>query len=217
MVGSNRRPKRTDAQKRRNAKSEAGDARRFFQARFAHRAKTFVLFAAAAGVVGTTVYALNRPQAPLQQPNTIIASAPPAASLSQTRSLTSATPPSAPDEAAKARKPARRDPPALGQDDPAIDRWFVEAYLHCWSPPTKIPDDRDYAAKIRVLHNADGSLAGAPVLVNPPSDPDWRTYAQSAVQAVKKCNPLAVPAEYAPRFDHWRKVTLYFSPDSAHE
>jgi hypothetical protein len=93
----------------------------------------------------------------------------------------------------------------------------MEAYLRCWSPPAKIPDDRGYAAKIRVQHNADGSLASAPILVNPPSDPDWRSYAESAVRAVKKCNPLTVPAEYAPRYDHWRKVTLYFSPDSAHD
>jgi len=91
----------------------------------------------------------------------------------------------------------------------------MAAYLRCWSPPAKIPSDGDYAAKIRVSHNANGSLAGAPILVNPPSDPDWRSYADSAVRAVKKCNPLSVPAEYLPRFDHWRKVTLYFAPDSA--
>jgi len=86
--------------------------------------------------------------------------------------------------------------------------------LRCWSPPAKVPAGGNYAAKIRVRHNADGSLDGAPVLVNPPSDPEWRPYAESAVQAVRKCNPLSVPPEYLPRFEAWKKLTLYFSSDA---
>jgi hypothetical protein len=162
------------------------------------------------------LYALNHAATP-ERRNTVAMTTPPAPPPAPTRALSIAPPPAAVDEPAKTHKPARRDTAALTQDDPAIDRWFMEAYLRCWSPPAKIPEDGDYAAKIRVQHNSNGSLAGAPVLVNPPSDPDWRSYADSAVQAVKKCNPLTVPAEYLPRFDHWRKVTLYFSPASAHD
>jgi hypothetical protein len=121
-----------------------------------------------------------------------------------------------PGDAPKPSKPTRKELAAVTPGEPAIDRWFMEAYLRCWSPPTNLPDG-DYAAKVRVTHDSNGGLAGAPVLVNPPSDPDWRPYADSAVQAVKKCNPLHVPSDFAPRFEAWKKVTLYFAPDSARQ
>lgn len=99
--------------------------------------------------------------------------------------------------------------------DPALDAWFIKAYLRCWSPPATLPPGEKYAAQIRVAHNADGSLAAAPHLVNPPSDPAWRAFADSAVRAVTKCTPLQAPAQYQAHFDQWRKMTLHFSPDSA--
>jgi hypothetical protein len=123
-----------------------------------------------------------------------------------------------PAEAPKPPKPPpRKELAAVTPSEPAIDRWFMEAYLRCWSPPANLPPDGDYAAKVRVIHDANGGLAGAPVLVNPPSDPEGRPYADSAVQAVKKCNPLHVPSDFAPRFEAWKKVTLYFAPDSARQ
>jgi hypothetical protein len=119
--------------------------------------------------------------------------------------------PSGRDKAAAPRKMA-----ALSETT-APDKWFMEAYLRCWTPPSNVPRTADYAAKIRVVHDTSGSLAANPVLVNPPSDPEWRPYAESALQAVKKCNPLAVPSEYLPHFDEWRKMTLYFQPVAAQE
>jgi hypothetical protein len=103
------------------------------------------------------------------------------------------------------------------QRDPALDSWFIKSYLHCWTPPATLPPGGDYAAQIRVQHNADGSLNGAPALVNPPTDPEWRAFSDSAVRAVKKCNPLQVPAQYLPHFEQWKKMTLHFSPDNASE
>ena len=116
--------------------------------------------------------------------------------------------------------PIKRPPPTrsiVAVRDPALDSWFIKSYLRCWTPPATLPPGEKYAAQIRVLHNADGSLTGGPVLVNPPSDPAWRAYADSAVRAVAKCNPLQVPARYLPHFEQWRKMTLHFSPDSASE
>jgi hypothetical protein len=94
--------------------------------------------------------------------------------------------------------------------DPALESWFVASYLKCWAPPANLPVGEKYGAQIRVVHRADGSLASAPRLVNPPMDPEWRAYADSAVRAVTKCNPLHVPPQYAAQFDQWRKMTLYF-------
>ena len=51
----------------------------------------------------------------------------------------------------------------------------------------------------------------------PPPEPAklLAAFADSAVRAVAKCNPLQVPARYASHFEHWKKLTLHFSPDSA--
>jgi colicin import membrane protein len=101
--------------------------------------------------------------------------------------------------------------------DPALDSWFIKSYLRCWTPPATLPQGEKYAAQVRVVHRNDGSLAAAPLLVNPPSDPAWRAYADSALRAVTKCNPLQVPPQYLAHFDQWRKMALHFSPDSAVE
>lgn len=202
MARSTRQIKTADSRGRRNAKSRNVGRR---------GAATLIVIVAGTAIIAVGLYALRRVESKPDRRSAIVASTSPAG---QSRSATSELPPKIVEEPAKARKPSRKEAPPLAQDDTAIDQWFMAAYLRCWSPPAKIPADGDYAAKIRVSHNANGSLAGAPILVNPPSDPDWRSYADSAVRAVKKCNPLSVPAEYLPRFDHWRKVTLYFAPDS---
>jgi colicin import membrane protein len=97
----------------------------------------------------------------------------------------------------------------------AFDGWLQDAYLRCWTPPPSMPEGEKYISMIRVTYNVDGSLAAKPVLANPPSDPAWRPYAESALRAVQKCNPLQVPPQYAPFFEQWKNKTLHFDPQSA--
>lgn len=120
------------------------------------------------------------------------------------------------DETATPARLAPQAKPIVAQRDPALEAWLVKSYLRCWTPPSSLPQGEKYAAKIRVAHNVDGSFSTPPRLVNPPSDPEWRAYADSALRAVAKCNPLEVPARFASRFDEWKKTTLYFSPDDLH-
>ena len=94
----------------------------------------------------------------------------------------------------------------------ALDAWLTESYLNCWTPPPTMPEGDAYVAQIKVIFNADGSLSARPVLLNPPTDPAWRAYAESAMRAVKKCDPLRVPAQYAPYFDEWKIETIHFDP-----
>jgi hypothetical protein len=94
----------------------------------------------------------------------------------------------------------------------ALDAWLTESYLNCWSPPPGVPDGDTYVAQIKVVFNPDGSLSGRPVLLNPPSDRAWRAHAESAMRAVRKCDPLRVPAEYMPFFDQWKVETIHFDP-----
>jgi colicin import membrane protein len=94
----------------------------------------------------------------------------------------------------------------------ALDAWLTESYLNCWTPPPGVPDGDTYVAQIKVVFNSDGSLSGRPVLLNPPSDRAWRAHAESAMRAVRKCDPLKVPAEYMPFFDQWKIETIHFDP-----
>jgi colicin import membrane protein len=97
----------------------------------------------------------------------------------------------------------------------ALDDWLIDAYLNCWTPPPAMPEGAKYEAQIKVAFNADGTLSMRPQLINPPSDPAWRPYAESAMRAVLKCNPLQVPPQYAPYFEQWRTKTIHFDPDKA--
>jgi hypothetical protein len=94
----------------------------------------------------------------------------------------------------------------------ALDAWLTESYLNCWTPPPGMPEGDTYVAQIKVIFNPDGSLSGRPVLLNPPTDPAWRAHAESAMRAVRKCDPLKVPAQYAPYFDEWKVETIHFDP-----
>jgi hypothetical protein len=97
----------------------------------------------------------------------------------------------------------------------ALDAWLTESYLNCWTPPPTMPEGDVYVAQIKVVFSADGSLSARPVLINPPTDPAWRAHAESAMRAVKKCDPLHVPPQYAPYFDQWKVETIHFDPRAA--
>ena len=95
---------------------------------------------------------------------------------------------------------------------PALDAWLTQSYYNCWTPPPTRPEGEVYVAKIKVTLGRDGSLSAAPVLLNPPTDPAWRAHAQSAMLAVKKCDPLRVPTQYLPYFEEWKVETIHFDP-----
>ncbi len=94
----------------------------------------------------------------------------------------------------------------------ALDAWLTESYLNCWSPPPAMPEGDVYVAEIKVVFNRDGSLSARPILLNPPTDPAWKAHAESAMRAVRKCDPLHVPPEYAPYFEEWKIETIHFDP-----
>ena len=94
----------------------------------------------------------------------------------------------------------------------ALDAWLTESYLNCWTPPPVTPEGDVYVAQIKVVFNPDGSLSARPVLLNPPTDPAWRAHAESALRAVKKCDPLHVPPQYVPFFQEWKVETIHFDP-----
>jgi colicin import membrane protein len=105
---------------------------------------------------------------------------------------------------------SRMSPSLMAQ----MEGWFQDRFQGCWTQPITIPPGQKYVPMIRVPLNLDGSLAGEPTLINPPNDPAWRPLAESALRAVRKCDPLPVPARFKPYYDEWRGRIVRFNDDA---
>jgi hypothetical protein len=63
--------------------------------------------------------------------------------------------------------------------------------------------------KIRLRFNPDGTLAAAPMVVNPQSSPYFLAVQDSAVRAVQACEPYSLPPA---KYDIWKDIVLNFDP-----
>ena len=134
----------------------------------------------------------------------------------QTLASLPSPPAAAPPAPAPAAPPPPSPPPRMTSGQEAdFDSWIVRTYLGCWKPPAQPADSDPYVAHVRLAFKPDGSLAKAPKLVNPPSDPALKPQAKSVMQAVEACNPLPVPAQYRPFYEQWRTRTIHFNPQVA--
>jgi colicin import membrane protein len=93
----------------------------------------------------------------------------------------------------------------------ALDGYLRERYKQCWNYLSFSEAPR-YVPKVRVSFRPDGSLAAAPVLINAPADPTARALADSALRAVRSCDPMKIPAQFAPYYDQWKDSTVAFNP-----
>ncbi len=103
---------------------------------------------------------------------------------------------------------AKMSPSLWGQ----LDALLQDQYKQCWSY-IGLSNQPKYVPEIRVEYAQDGSLVGQPALLNPPSDPTSRNLAESALRAVRRCNPLHIPALYQPFYEQWRGRIVRFDPD----
>jgi hypothetical protein len=83
--------------------------------------------------------------------------------------------------------------------------------MKCWNVPVGAPDPTALVLRVRVLLNQDGSVAGMPQLLDTMSlsDPYFRAAADSAIRAVKMCEPYKLPVE---KYQAWSEVTVTFDP-----
>lgn len=94
----------------------------------------------------------------------------------------------------------------------SLDGLLQDQYKQCWSYLGSSSGQR-YIPQIKVEYTREGALAIQPALLNPPSDPSLTSLAESAVRAVRRCNPLKIPAQYQPYFEQWRARILRFDPE----
>ena len=88
-------------------------------------------------------------------------------------------------------------------------------FMQCWSIPIGIPFDDTMIVKIKISLNTDGSLLEPPEVLqhermNKPSEKDFRTLAESALRAVRRCDPIKAPD--INRYESWKKIQLNFDP-----
>ncbi len=102
---------------------------------------------------------------------------------------------------------SRMSPSLQGQ----LDGLMQEQYRQCWSYIGL--NTTRYIPQIKVEFAQDGSLSAQPVLLNPPGDPNLTTLSESALRAVRRCNPLKIPAQFAPYYDQWKSRILRFDPE----
>jgi colicin import membrane protein len=126
----------------------------------------------------------------------------PQARASTARELTRTAALGAPNASAAQMSPSMWD---------SLDGLMREQYKKCWSYIGLNP--QKYVAQIRVRYTQDGSLQAEPALLNPPSDPNVRNLADSAMRAVRRCNPMHIPAAYMPYYEQWKARVVRFDPE----
>jgi hypothetical protein len=88
---------------------------------------------------------------------------------------------------------------------------FKARLKQCWRPPIVSGGARRLSAALRVALRIDGSIAGAPELVEVSASPDAIALVASAKQALSECGPFGfLPAD---SYDSWKALSLTFSPD----
>ncbi|MGA2637534.1 cell envelope biogenesis protein TolA [Methylocella sp.] len=103
---------------------------------------------------------------------------------------------------------AKMSPSLWGQ----LDGILQDQYRHCWNY-IGMEGQEKYVPQIHVQYGQDGALIGEPQLLNPPTDPNLRSLAESAIRAVRRCNPLRIPAQYQPYYDQWKGRIVRFDPE----
>ena len=83
----------------------------------------------------------------------------------------------------------------------------------CWSVPLGLPYDEDLLVRIKLKLKKDGTIMNSEILdhqrMNTPGQKFYKVLAESALRAVRLCQPLKVPPT---GYDKWKEIQLNFNP-----
>ena len=83
----------------------------------------------------------------------------------------------------------------------------------CWSVPLGLPYDQDLLVRIKLQLKQDGTIMKSEILdherMNKPGQKFYKVLAESALRAVRLCQPLKVPPT---GYDKWKDLQLNFNP-----
>ena len=81
----------------------------------------------------------------------------------------------------------------------------------CWSIPLGLPYDKNLLVRIKLQLNPDGSIITSEILdharMNKPGQGFYKVLAESALRAIRLCQPLRVPTS---GYDRWKDLQLNF-------
>ena len=83
----------------------------------------------------------------------------------------------------------------------------------CWTVPLGLPYDDDLLVRIRLELKQDGTISKSEILdherMNRPGQKFYKILAESALRAVRICQPLRVPQT---GYEKWKNIQLNFNP-----
>ena len=83
----------------------------------------------------------------------------------------------------------------------------------CWSVPLGLPYDKNLLVRIKLQLKKDGSIIKSEILdherMNKPGQKFYKVLAESALRAVRLCQPLKVPRT---GYEKWKDLQLNFNP-----
>ncbi len=83
----------------------------------------------------------------------------------------------------------------------------------CWSVPLGLPYDEDLLVRIKLELKQDGTIRKSEILdhqrMNRPGQKFYKVLAESALRAVRLCQPLKVPPT---GYEKWKNLQLNFNP-----
>ena len=83
----------------------------------------------------------------------------------------------------------------------------------CWSVPLGLPYDKDLLVRIKLNLKKDGTIMKSEILdhqrMNRPDQKFYKVLAESALRAVRLCQPLKVPPT---GYEKWKELQLNFNP-----
>ncbi len=83
----------------------------------------------------------------------------------------------------------------------------------CWSVPLGLPYDENLLVRIKLNLKKDGTIMKSEILdhqrMNKPGQQFYKVLAESALRAVRLCQPLKVPPT---GYDKWKELQLNFNP-----
>jgi len=83
----------------------------------------------------------------------------------------------------------------------------------CWSVPLGLPYDQDLLVRVKLKLKQDGTIMRSEILdhqrMNRPGQKFYKVLAESALRAVRLCQPLKVPPT---GYEKWKEIQLNFNP-----
>lgn len=96
--------------------------------------------------------------------------------------------------------------PRLTQSEIDALRAQIQA---CWNPPIGAENAQDLIVRVRIQFRSDGTLSREPELINRGTGTYFQVAAESAMRAVRRCQPYSLPAH---KYEIWKDVEVTFDP-----